>query len=165
MSAGFILYSAFVVALALQVRQRLDSSWGRTAAKALLLNAAYAVLLAFVQANPQISGAEHNAEGAVHIFLARGSVAFVWLAMLATAKHYSQAGSDGLASYSIAAIGVGIGLAIAYISQVAVAIDGVFERILIMLLVGWFVTLTFRLRRDGLRSAADADQPVADFAA
>ena len=146
MSIGFILYAALVTAFALHVRLRLDSGWGRTAAKALLLHAAYALLLAFVQANSRTSGVEHNAEGAVHIFLARGAMVFVWLAMLATAKHYWQTGRDAFATYSLAAIGIGALLAVAYISRGAVEIDGVFERIMLALVVGWFVALSFRLR-------------------
>jgi len=165
MSLGFVMYAAFVVAFSLQVRRRLDSGWGGAASKALLLHAAYALLLAFVQANPRISGIEHNAEGAVHIFLARGAMLLIWLAMLATAKHYWQAGRDALAAYTMTAIVIGALLAAAYVSQVAVAIDGVFERIMLLLVAGWFVALALRLRRDALRSAADDDQAVADLAA
>jgi hypothetical membrane protein len=165
MSLGFVVYAAFVVAFSRQIRCSLDSGWGRAASKALLLHAAYALLLAFVQANPKISGIEHNGEGAVHIFLARGALLLVWLAMLATAKHYWQTGSDALAAYAMAAIAIGALLGAAYVSQVAVEIDGVFERIMLLLVAGWFVALTLRLRRDALRSAADDNQAVANLAA
>jgi hypothetical membrane protein len=146
MNLGFVVYAAFVVAFATQVRRHLDSDWGRTASKALLAHAAYALLLAFVRANPQISGIEHNAEGAIHIFLARGAMVLVWLAMLATARHFLQTGQNVLAGYSFLAIAVGVALGVAYASQVAVEIDGVFERIILLLVTGWFVALSLRMR-------------------
>jgi hypothetical membrane protein len=148
MSIGFILYAVLVTAFALHVRHRLDSGWGRTAAKALMLHAAYALFLAFVQANPRISGVEHNAEGTLHIFLARGAMVFVWLAILASAKHYARAGRDALATYGFAAIGAGALLGVLYISQLAVEIDGMFERIMLLLVLAWFAALSLRLQRD-----------------
>ena len=153
MSLGFLIYADCVAVFALRLRRDLDSSWGRAASKALLLHAVYAVLLAFIHANPRISGVEHNTEGAVHIFLARGSLVFVWLAMFAVAKHYSQSGRNGLSTYTAIAIGIGLVMATAYVSQVAVEIDGVFERIILLLVFGWFVALTFRLRRAELATA------------
>jgi hypothetical membrane protein len=163
MSLGFLIYAGFVALFALQLKRELDSSWGRAASKALLLTAAYASLLAFVQANPKISGAEHNTEGAVHIFLARGSLIFLWLAMLAVAKHYWLTGRDALSTYSAVAIVVGVALSAAYIAQIAVEIDGVFERIMLLGVTGWFVALSLRLRRDRLGRAADDNLAVADL--
>jgi hypothetical membrane protein len=166
MSLGFLIYAGCVAVFALRVRGDLDSGWGQAASKALLLHAVYALLLAFVRANPSISGAEHNTEGTIHIFLARGSVVFVWLAMFAVAKHYGQLGRNGLSLYTTVAIGVGLVLAAAYISQVAVQIDGVFERVMLLLIFGWFVALALKLRRSiWLRAAADHDEAVADLTA
>jgi hypothetical membrane protein len=148
MGIGFVVYAGFVALFATRIGGELDSGWGKTASKALLLHAAYALLLAFVQANPKISGAEHNTEGSIHIFLARGSLIFVWLTMLCVAQHYRRLGRDALVTYSLAAIAIGVTLGIVYIAKLAVEIDGVFERVMLLLVLGWFVALSLRLRRD-----------------
>jgi hypothetical membrane protein len=160
MSLGFIGYAALVASFAARTRRELgESGWGRTASKAMLLHAVYVLLLAFVQANPAISGAPNNAEGAVHIFLARGAMAFLGLAMLATAKHLWLAGRDGLATakhlwlaerdglatYSVIALAAGALMAVLYISQAAVEIDGVFERVMLLLAAVWLVALSLRM--------------------
>jgi hypothetical membrane protein len=148
MTLGFLIYAGLVSLFASHLRRELDSNWGRTAAKAMLLHAAYALLLAFVQANPKISGGEPNGEGAIHIFLARGSMVFVWLAMVSVAKHYGRSGRNAVSTYSILAIGIGLAMAVLYVGQFAVQIDGIFERVMLLSVLGWFVLLTLHLRED-----------------